>query len=168
MPVFHHDFQPEVEEPGCGEDDDQITFRRPLNKGKGEVDVNTEAVKCMKTLAESVAKRHDFTVFGEHIGNQLITCGRNKYEIERAQHLINDICYKLVMGELARPPLPPNFPTQMHTSFVPSFQTKFHSLTNLHLPTPPPPLSSSSLSSCTTSPQYTNPSPVPTVHIHPL
>lgn len=109
--VLHHDFQPDVEEPGCGEDDNQITFRMPLNKQKGKIDVNTEAVKCMKTLADSIAKRDDFTVFGEHVGNQLRICGRNKYEITRAQHLISDICYKLVMGELARPPLPPNFPT---------------------------------------------------------
>lgn len=114
MQASHHDSEPEGEDPGCRGDSDQFNFPRLLNKQKVKLDVNIEAVKYMKTLAVSVAKRDEFTVYREHIENKLRNCGRSRYEIAKALHLIDNICYKLAVGELARLPLPLNFPTQTH------------------------------------------------------
>lgn len=59
----------------------------------------------MKTLADTVSKRDEFTVYGEHIGNS----SRSKLEIASAQNAIDNICFKLLIGEFSQihsiPPL---------------------------------------------------------------
>ncbi|CAH1105293.1 unnamed protein product [Psylliodes chrysocephalus] len=53
----------------------------------------------MKTLADTVSKRDEYTVYGEHIANKLRNSGRSKLEIASAQTAIDYICFKLLMGE---------------------------------------------------------------------
>jgi hypothetical protein len=58
----------------------------------------------MKTLSERVSKRDDYSVYGEHVGNRLRSCGRNNFEISIAQHHIDGILFDLTMGVYGRHP----------------------------------------------------------------
>lgn len=58
-----------------------------------------EALKCTKTLADTVSKRDEYTIYGEHIANKLRNSGRSKLEVASAQNAIDNICFKLLMGE---------------------------------------------------------------------
>lgn len=77
----------------------------------------------MKTLADSVTKRDEFTVYGEHIANKMRNCGRSKLEVAKAQHLIDDVCYRLTVGEFLKHP--------SQTSYCESAQSS--SLSPIHL-----------------------------------
>lgn len=56
----------------------------------------------MKTLADTVSKRDEYTVYGEHIANKLRNSGRSRLEIASAQNAIDNICFKLLMGEYSK------------------------------------------------------------------
>ncbi|CAG9765581.1 unnamed protein product [Ceutorhynchus assimilis] len=58
-----------------------------------------EALKCMKTLATTVLKRDEYTAYEEHIANKFRNSSRSKLEIASAQNAIDNICFKLLMGE---------------------------------------------------------------------
>ena len=71
--------------------------KRPKTKAE---DTNMrEAFHFMKTLTEMVSNRDEYTVYGEHVANKLRSCGRSKLEVAIAQHHVDDICFKLTMGE---------------------------------------------------------------------
>lgn len=73
-----------------------------------------EALQCMKTLTERVSKRDDYSVYGEHVGNKLRSCGRSSFEISIAQHHIDEVLFNLTMGAYGRHPYSSTYSTQ-HT-----------------------------------------------------
>lgn len=78
-------------------------FRRPpIKRRNTSEEPIVEAVTCMKRHVYSVPKRDQFSVYGEHIANKLRNSGRSKFEIALAQRYIDDICFKLVVGEYAK------------------------------------------------------------------
>lgn len=85
----------------CQTDDTSVgSFRAPLPKFKRSTTDDyrkSESCNCMKT-SEKVKKRDDFSVYGEHVGNKLRSCGRSHFEISIAQHKIDDILFNLTMG----------------------------------------------------------------------
>ncbi|XP_075214087.1 uncharacterized protein LOC142320273 [Lycorma delicatula] len=75
----------------------------PAKKFKRSFDYPSvqDAYKCMKVLTENLSNRDEFTVYGEHIANKLRLSGRSRMEIAIAEHHIDDICFKLTMGEFS-------------------------------------------------------------------
>jgi len=49
-----------------------------------------ETLKCTKSMTETVSKRDDYSVYGEHRGNKLQSCDRSSTEISIPQHRIGE------------------------------------------------------------------------------
>jgi hypothetical protein len=85
-----------------------------------------EALQCMKTLTERVSKCDDYSVYGEHVGNKLRSCGRSNFEISIAQHHIDEILFNLTMGAYGQHPYSSTYSTHHARSHSPATSTSSH------------------------------------------
>ncbi|KAJ8884109.1 hypothetical protein PR048_015966 [Dryococelus australis] len=72
------------------------------------------------TLADSVAKHDQFSVHGEHIADKSRHCGRRVYEVAKAQHVIDDVCFRLTVGNTILTSItyrPPSFNHELARTF---------------------------------------------------
>ncbi|XP_050731665.1 uncharacterized protein LOC127006163 [Eriocheir sinensis] len=58
-----------------------------------------EAFQLMKTFTEHITKRDEYQVFGENVAHKLRNCEKSKHEVALAQYKINEIIFKLEVGE---------------------------------------------------------------------
>ena len=79
------------------QEDHGQSFRTPRNPPKcaqkSEDSPANEAVKCIKSLTQTVSAKDENSAFGEFIANKMKSCNRPRVEISLAQRYINDILF---------------------------------------------------------------------------
>lgn len=98
--------------------DKALNFRIPAPKRSKKITNEDgsvqEALQCMNALIERISKRDDHSVYGEHVGNKLRSCGRSIFEISIAQHHIDEILFNLTMGAYGQHPYSSTYGTHAH------------------------------------------------------